>query len=80
MPEANLLGRMPNPARRLHQRRRFRQPSMSRIAPQAGVLVVNQTGVNAEAVASHVLAMVLALSKQIVQTQPRLAARHDAGS
>ena len=34
----------------------------------AGVLVVNQTGGNAEAVATHVIAMVLALSKQIVQT------------
>src|SRR5713101_6084819 len=39
---------------------------------QAGVLVVNQTGGNAEAVASHVLAMVLALSKQIVQTNHAL--------
>ncbi len=35
---------------------------------EAGVLVVNQTGGNAEAVATHVVAMVLALSKQIVQT------------
>ncbi len=34
----------------------------------AGVLVVNQTGGNAEAVATHVIAMVLALSKQIIQT------------
>jgi D-3-phosphoglycerate dehydrogenase / 2-oxoglutarate reductase len=33
---------------------------------EAGVLVVNQTGGNAEAVAAHVLAMVLALSKQVV--------------
>src|SRR5260221_9839796 len=39
---------------------------------QAGVLVVNQTGGNAEAVASHVLAMGLALSKQIVQTNHAL--------
>lgn len=38
----------------------------------AGVLVVNQTGGNADAVASHVLAMVLALSKQIVQTNHAL--------
>src|SRR5207247_10238678 len=38
----------------------------------AGVLVVNQTGGNAEAVAAHVLAMVLALSKQIVQTNHAL--------
>src|SRR6185295_3521246 len=35
---------------------------------EAGVLVVNQTGGNAEAVATHVLAMMLMLSKQIVQT------------
>jgi D-3-phosphoglycerate dehydrogenase len=39
---------------------------------EAGVLVVNQTGGNAEAVASHVLAMMLALSKQIVQTDHAL--------
>src|SRR5260221_5045375 len=38
----------------------------------AGVLVLNQTGGNADAVASHVLAMVLALSKQIVQTNHAL--------
>jgi D-3-phosphoglycerate dehydrogenase len=38
----------------------------------AGVLVVNQTGGNAEAVAAHVLAMVLALSKQIIQTNHAL--------
>src|SRR5882757_3640457 len=39
---------------------------------EAGVLVVNQTGGNAEAVASHVLAMMLALSKQIIQTDHAL--------
>src|SRR5262249_36854124 len=39
---------------------------------EAGVLVVNQTGGNAEAVAVHVLAMLLALSKQIVQTNHAL--------
>jgi D-3-phosphoglycerate dehydrogenase len=38
----------------------------------AGVLVVNQTGGNAEAVATHVVAMVIALSKQIVQTNHAL--------
>jgi len=38
----------------------------------AGVLVVNQTGGNAEAVATHVLAMVLMLSKQIIQTSHAL--------
>ncbi len=38
----------------------------------AGVLVVNQSGGNAEAVAAHVLAMLLMLSKQIVQTNHAL--------
>src|SRR2546430_10390297 len=42
---------------------------------EAGVLVVNQTGGNAEAVAAHMLAMVLALSKQIVQTNHALRFR-----
>src|SRR5262252_5007393 len=39
---------------------------------EAGVLVVNQTCGNAEAVASHVLAMMLSLSKRIVQTNHAL--------
>jgi D-3-phosphoglycerate dehydrogenase len=39
---------------------------------EAGVLVVNQTGGNAEAVASHVLAMMLTLSKQLAQTNHAL--------
>jgi D-3-phosphoglycerate dehydrogenase len=38
----------------------------------AGVLVVNQSGGNADAVASHVLAMILMLSKQIIQTNHAL--------
>ena len=38
----------------------------------AGVLVVNQSGGNADAVAAHVLAMVLMLSKQIIQTNHAL--------
>jgi D-3-phosphoglycerate dehydrogenase len=38
----------------------------------AGVLVVNQTGGNADAVASHVLAMMLTLSKQLIQTNHAL--------
>jgi D-3-phosphoglycerate dehydrogenase len=41
---------------------------------EAGVLVVNQTGGNAEAVATHVVAMVLSLSKQIVQVNHALRA------
>ena len=41
---------------------------------EAGVLVVNQTGGNAEAVATHVVGMVLALSKQIVQSNHALRA------
>jgi D-3-phosphoglycerate dehydrogenase len=39
---------------------------------EAGVLVVNQSGGNAEAVAAHVLAMMLMLSKQIIQTHHAL--------
>src|SRR5262245_1335252 len=39
---------------------------------EAGVLVVNQTGGNAEAVASHVLAMMLTLSKQLEQNNHAL--------
>lgn len=39
---------------------------------QAGILVVNQAGANAEAVAEHVVAMVLALGKNIVQTDRSL--------
>jgi len=39
-----------------------------------GVLVVNQSGGNAASVAQHVLAMVIALSKQIVQTDHALRA------
>jgi D-3-phosphoglycerate dehydrogenase / 2-oxoglutarate reductase len=41
---------------------------------ERGVLVVNQTGGNAASVAQHVLAMVIALSKQIVQTNHALRA------
>lgn len=39
---------------------------------KAGVLVVNQSGGNAEAVATHVVAMLLTLSKQIIQTDHAL--------
>ena len=39
---------------------------------EAGVLVVNQSGGNAEAVASHVLGMLLVLSKQTIQTDHAL--------
>ena len=39
---------------------------------QAGILVVNQAGANAEAVAEHVVAMMLALGKHIVQTDRSL--------
>jgi D-3-phosphoglycerate dehydrogenase len=41
---------------------------------QAGVLVVNQAGGNARAVATHALAMLLALSKQIPHTDHALRA------
>jgi D-3-phosphoglycerate dehydrogenase len=39
---------------------------------QAGVLVVNQSGANAEAVAEHVVAMLLSLGKKIPQTDHSL--------
>jgi D-3-phosphoglycerate dehydrogenase len=39
---------------------------------QSGVLVVNQSGANAEAVAEHVVAMLLSLSKNIPQTDRSL--------
>src|SRR3954451_1961261 len=39
---------------------------------EAGVLVVNQTGGNADAVAAHVLGMMLMLSKQVVQVNNAL--------
>jgi D-3-phosphoglycerate dehydrogenase / 2-oxoglutarate reductase len=39
---------------------------------KAGVLVLNQSGGNAEAVATHVLAMLLMLSKRIIQTHHAL--------
>ncbi|MBI3330150.1 MAG: 3-phosphoglycerate dehydrogenase [Nitrospinae bacterium] len=38
----------------------------------AGILVVNQSGANAEAVAEHVVAMMLALGKNIMQTDRSL--------
>src|SRR5713101_9927742 len=38
----------------------------------AGVLVVNQSGANAEAVAEHTVAMMLALTKNIMQTDRSL--------
>jgi len=38
----------------------------------AGILVVNQTGANAQAVAEHVVGMMLALAKNIVQTDRAL--------
>src|SRR5918997_2305517 len=38
----------------------------------AGILVVNQSGANAEAVAEHVVAMLLSLSKKIPQTDRSL--------
>jgi D-3-phosphoglycerate dehydrogenase len=39
---------------------------------EAGILVVNQMGANAQAVAEHVVGMMLALSKNIVQTDRAL--------
>jgi D-3-phosphoglycerate dehydrogenase len=39
---------------------------------EAGILVVNQSGGNAEAVATHVLGMLLVLSKQLIQSHHAL--------
>ena len=41
----------------------------------AGVLVVNQSGGNANSVAEHALGMMLTLSKRILEVRPRVAAR-----
>jgi D-3-phosphoglycerate dehydrogenase len=43
----------------------------------AGVLVVNQAGGNAHSVAEHALAMMLALSKRIIQSDRRLRRERD---
>jgi D-3-phosphoglycerate dehydrogenase len=43
----------------------------------AGVLVVNQSGGNAHSVAEHALAMMLALSKRIIQSDRRLRRERD---
>src|ERR1700760_4075352 len=44
---------------------------------QAGVLVVNQSGGNAHSVAEHALAMMLTLSKRIIQSDRRLRRDRD---
>ena len=44
---------------------------------EAGILVVNQAGANSESVAQHVLGMMLALSKQILQSDRRLRLDRD---
>src|SRR5262249_10241422 len=63
------LPRAPVPPERPMEWAQARQGAVNvKDCTDAGVLVVNQTGGNAEAVAAHVLAMVLMLSKQIVQT------------
>jgi D-3-phosphoglycerate dehydrogenase len=43
-----------------------------RVCTEAGILVVNQSGANAEAVAEHVVAMMLSLGKNIPQTDRSL--------
>ena len=45
----------------------------------AGVLVVNQTGANAEAVAEHAVAMMLSLAKKIPQTDKSLRTERGLG-
>jgi D-3-phosphoglycerate dehydrogenase len=67
----SLLGRMPNLLIVSTNGAGFDTVSV-RDCTEAGILVVNQSGGNAEAVAMHVLAMLLALSKQIVQTNHAL--------
>ena len=42
---------------------------------RAGLLAVNQSGGNREAVAEHALGMMLALAKRIVECRPRDAPR-----
>lgn len=44
---------------------------------EAGILLVNQAGANSESVSQHVLGMMLALSKQIVQSDRRMRLDRD---
>src|SRR5262249_50090599 len=67
----DLLPRMPNPPPGSTHGAGFDTVNI-KDCTDAGVLVVNQTGGNAEAVATHVLAMMLMLSKQIIQTNHAL--------
>ena len=43
---------------------------------EAGVLLFNQTGANAESVAQHVLAMMLTLTKQLIQSDRAMRSNH----
>jgi D-3-phosphoglycerate dehydrogenase len=67
----NLLGRMPSLLIVSTNGAGFDTVDVA-ACTEAGILVVNQSGGNAEAVSVHVLAMLLALSKQIVQTDHAL--------
>ena len=76
--ERDLLARMPNLLVISTGGARFDTVNVQDCT-EAGVLVVNQSGGNADAVAAHVLAMVLMLSKQIIQSDHALrrGAVHD---
>src|ERR1700730_17159104 len=69
--ERGLLGRMPNLLVVSTNGAGFDTVDV-RHCTEAGVLVVNQSGGNADAVATHVLAMLLTLTKQIIQTNHAL--------
>ena len=62
------------PGRGVVERRRLRHRSMSMPARAQGIAVVNQSGGNKEGVAEHALAMMLTLSKRIIETDRRMRA------
>jgi D-3-phosphoglycerate dehydrogenase / 2-oxoglutarate reductase len=69
--ERNLLARMPNLLIVSSSGAGFDTVNV-KDCTDAGVLVVNQSGGNAEAVATHVVAMLLTLSKQLIQANHAL--------
>ena len=69
--ERNLLARMPNLLVVSSSGAGFATVNI-KDCTDAGILVVNQTGGNAEAVATHVLAMLLTMSKQLIQANHAL--------
>ncbi len=67
------VGPNAKPADRFDQRRRLRHRRL-KACTERGVLVVNQSGGNAEAVAEHVVGMMLALVKRFNETDRALRA------